>query len=161
MAELFSASELLNIAIREEVTGANFYRALAEDTNSPALREYAEKVAVMEDEHAEKFRTLLEETGADLPQGESYEGEYEEYLSYLISGRIFPMGEDGRELAKRQESVLKAVETAAEMEKNTLLLYQELLRFVPESQHHILDAIMDEERLHLTQFTKFKEDNLL
>ena len=69
------------------------------------------------------------------------------------------MGEEGRELAAQQESDRDAVETAQDLEKNTLLLYQELLQFVPESQRNILESIMDEERLHLTQFTKFKEEN--
>ena len=156
MPELFSASELVNIAIREEVTGATYYRAVAEKTGSPELRDFALKTATMEDEHADKFRKLLQTIGDYAPVGESYPGEYEEYVSYLIEGRIFPMGEEGEALAARQESDKQAVETAAEMEKNTLLLYQELVRFVPEKQRPILQEIMDEERLHLLQFTKFK-----
>ncbi len=160
MADLFSASELLNIAVREEVTGAAFYRALAAKTDSDALRDFAEETAAMEDEHAAKFRKLLDDVGEYTPRGQSYEGEYEEYLSYLISGRIFPLGEEAEKMAERQKSDAEAVEMAAEMEKNTLLLYQELMQFVPDSQHSILETIMDEERMHLTQFTKFKEEHL-
>lgn len=160
MADLFSASELLNIAVREEVSGGAFYRALARKTGSEALRAFAEEVAVMEDEHADKFRRLLEEYGDYTPAGESYAGEYEEYLAYLVEGRIFPLGADGEKLAEQQASDAEAVRTAAEMEKNTLLLYQELMAFVPESQRHILNAIMDEERLHLVQFTKFAQEHL-
>jgi len=145
MANLFSASELLNIAIREEVNGAAFYRALAAETGSAPLKNFAEKTAEMEDDHAEKFRNLLAEAGEYQPP-ESYEGEYEEYLSYLVEGRIFPLGEEGAALAAEQESDFEAVETAAEMEKNTLLLYQELIQFVPDSQQDILQSIMDEER---------------
>ncbi len=160
MADLFSASELLNIAIREEVNGAAFYRALAAKTDSEALRGFAEDVAVMEDDHAEKFRKILDDVGEYKPVGQSYDGEYEEYLSYLVEGRIFPVGEDGEKMAAQQKSDVEAVETAARMEQNTLLLYQELMRFVPESQRSILDLIMDEERMHLTKFTQFKEEFL-
>ena len=160
MPELFSAAELVNIAIREEVTGATFYRALAKKTDSAKLKDFALKTADMEDEHAEKFRKLLSEISDYAPSGESYAGEYEEYISYLIGGRIFPMGEEAEALAARQESDLQAVETAAEMEKNTLLLYQELMRFVRDKDHAILQGIMDEERTHLLQFTKFKAENL-
>jgi rubrerythrin len=70
------------------------------------------------------------------------------------------MGEDGKRLAAQQESDAAAVETAAEMEKNTLLLYQELVRFIPEGERGVLDEIMDEERLHLTQFTKFRQEQM-
>ncbi len=160
MPDLFSAAELINIAIREEVTGATYYRALAEETESDSLREFARGVAEMEDEHADKFRDLLEEVGDYTPKGEQYEGEYGDYLEYLLDGRIFPMGEEGEDLASRQESETEAIETAKEMEKNTLLLYQEMLQFVPESQRDVLESIMDEERLHLTQFTKYADENL-
>jgi len=156
MPELFSASELINIAIREEVTGATYYRALARKAKSEKLRKFALDVAKMEDEHAEKFRKLLSEVKNYAPVGESYSGEYEEYIAYLIEGRIFPMGEEGEKLAARQKSDQQACETAAEMEKNTLLLYQELLRFVPERDRPLLQSIMDEERLHLLQFTRCK-----
>jgi rubrerythrin len=159
MPELFSAPELINIAIREEVTGATYYRALAEQTDSEALADFATNVAKMEDEHADKFRKLLEDVGDYTPKGEAYQGEYQDYLAYLLEGKIFPMGEEGREMAAEQKSDKEAIETAQDLEKNTLLLYQELLQFVPESQRHVLEGIMDEERLHLTQFTKFKEEN--
>ncbi|MHC5034567.1 MAG: ferritin family protein [Planctomycetota bacterium] len=157
MANLFAAGELINIAIREEMTGAGFYRALAEKTDSEELKQFALDVAAMEDEHAAKFRRLLDDVGDYTPTGEQYAGEYDEYISYLIEGRVFPMGEAAEEMAARQQTDLDAVEAAAEMEKNTLLLYQELIRFVREQDRPLLEAIIDEERLHLLQFTKFKE----
>jgi hypothetical protein len=43
------------------------------------------------------------------------------------------------------------------MEKNTLLLYGELMQFVPEAERFALRAIMGEERQHLLQLTRFKE----
>lgn len=156
MSALFSAAELVNIAIREEVTGATYYRALANRTGSPELKDFAMKTAAMEDEHAERFRKLLDAAGDYRPTGESYTGEYQEYLAYLIEGRIFPMGQEGEALAARQESDAQAVATAADMEKNTLLLYEELARFVPEKDRGLVEQIMDEERLHLLQFTKFR-----
>lgn len=160
MPDLFSAAELINIAIREEVTGATYYRALAEETDSESLEEFALEVAEMEDTHAQKFRNLLEEVGDYTPKGEGYDGEYGEYLEYLLDGRIFPMGEEGQDLASRQESESDAIETAKEMEKNTLLLYQEMLQFVPEKEQDVLEGIMEEERLHLMQFSKYADENL-
>jgi len=159
MPEPLSASKLINIAIREEVTGATYYRAIAKKAKSAELKEFALQTAKMEDEHAEKFRNMLKRVGDFRPVGESSPKEHEEYIAYLIEGRIFPMGEEGEKLAGRQKSDLEAVKTAAEMEKNTLLLYQELSRFVPEKDRPLLEGIMDEERLHLLQFTKFKRQN--
>ena len=157
MPELFFAEELVDIAIREEVTGATYYRAVAERAESRDLKEFATRVARMEDEHAEQFRRLLGELSGQKTPPKDYDGEYGDYLAYLVGGRIFPMGEDGAELARRQESDLQAVETAAGMEKNTLLLYGELMQFVPEAERFALRAIMDEERQHLLQLARFRE----
>jgi len=160
MADLFSASELINIAIREEVTGATFYRAVADKAASDKLKQFARDTADMEDVHADKFRQLLGEVGDYKPVAESYAGEYQEYLAYLLEGRIFPMGEDGKKMAAEMASDAEAVQRAADMEKSTLLLYQELLKFVPEKQHAVLESIMDEERQHLLRFTKFMEEGV-
>jgi rubrerythrin len=159
MADLFSASELINVAIQEEQTGATFYRALAENTRSPELKEFALRVAKMEDEHERKFRDLLKRAADYKPVGESYGGEYASYMSYLLEGRIFPIGEESKQMARRQQSDRQAVETAMAMERNTLLFYHELLRFVPAVHRPILDAIIGEERQHLTDFARYRAEH--
>ena len=159
MPELFSASELINVAIREERTGATYYRALAEKTDSEELASFALEVAAMEDEHERKFRDLLARVGQYEPKGESYEGEYSDYMAYMCEGRIFPTGRDGVEMATSQPSDEAAVTTAMEMERNTLLFYHELLPFVAEGDRHLIDDIIAEERKHVTDFAKFKADH--
>lgn len=157
MPALFSVRELIDVAIREEQTGATFYRALADSTDSEDLREFALQVAQMEDEHERTFRGLLDSLGEYEPTGESYGGEYESYMAYLIGGRIFPTGQDGVEMAKRQPSDREAVQTAMEMERNTLLFYHEMTRFVPEKDRPLLEEVIAEERQHVTDFARYME----
>ena len=159
MPELFSAAELINVAIREERTGATYYRALAEKTDSEELAKFALEVAAMEDEHERKFRDLLARVGQYEPRGESHEGEYSDYMAYMCEGRIFPTGKDGVELARSQPSDEAAVTTAMEMERNTLLFYHELLPFIAENDRHLIDDIIAEERKHVTDLAKFKADH--
>jgi rubrerythrin len=160
MASIFSARELINVAIVEEHTGANFYRALADATDSAPLRDFALDVAKMEDEHEEKFRGLLEKVGDYTPQGESYEDEYGTYMAYLLEGKVFPAGQDGVELARKQEDDAQAVSTAMELERNALLFYQEMLQFIPEVDRPLLDDIIAEERQHLIGFARYRQENL-
>ncbi|MCK4283828.1 MAG: ferritin family protein [Candidatus Brocadiae bacterium] len=159
MPDLFSVRELIDLAIREEQTGATFYRALAQSTESEDLKEFALQVARMEDEHAAKFRDLLGRLGDYEPAGESYSGEHESYMSYLVAGRIFPTGDDGVEMARRQASDREAVETAMEMERSTLLFYHEMIRFVPEKDRPLLEEVIAEERQHVTDFARYKEEH--
>ena len=158
MPELFSAAELIEVAITEEQTGAAFYRALAAKTDSAELKEFALQVAQMEDDHEAAFTELLERVGGYTP-AESYGGEYDSYMSYLLEGRIFPTGQDGVAMAERMASDEEAVDQAMGMERNTLLFYSEMLKFVPESERVLLDDIMDEERKHVTDFAKYKAEH--
>lgn len=158
MPELFSVAELINVAIREEQTGATYYRALAEAAESEELHDFALEVAEMEDEHEQKFKDLRERVGDYEPVGD-YEDEYTDYMEYMCRGRIFPADREGQELARQQESEQQAIETAMEMERNTLLFYHELLPFVPEEDRELLDDIIAEERQHVTDFAKYKREH--
>lgn len=159
MPDLFSARELIEVAIREEQTAGVFYRAAARQTDSAELEAFMLKVAVMEDDHERKFRGLLNRVGAYQPAGESYGGEYESYMAYLTEGRIFPLGQDAVEMAKRQASDEEAVETSVEMEKNTLLFYHEMIRFVPANERPLLEDIINEERQHIKDFAAYKAEH--
>ncbi len=159
MPKIFSAREMIEVAIKEEQTGATFYRALADSTDSQELAEFALQVAAMEDEHEARFKNLLDEVGEHKPSGESYEGEYEAYMSYLLEGRIFPTGRDGEEMARRQGSDQEAVSTAMELERNTLLFYHEMLKFIPPQQHALLESIIDEERQHVSDFARYRDEH--
>lgn len=158
MPELFSVREMIDVAVQEEQTGATYYRALADKTDSEQFRQFLLQVARMEDEHEQKFRHLLAELG-DYSAPESYGGEHESYMSYLIEGRIFPVGEEAEALAGRQASEKEAVETAIEMERNTLLFYHEMMRFVRERDRSLLDEIIAEERQHVRDFAEYKEEH--
>jgi len=156
MATLFSVSDMLKVAIREEETGATYYRELADTTDSEDLAKFATNVARMEDVHAERFREMLSEVG-DRPPRQSYDGEYEAYMEYLLAGRIFPPGEDGVALARQQASEREAVETAMRLERSTLLFYHEAMSLVPEAHRDMLNDIIAEERQHLIQFAQYRD----
>ena len=155
MSEPFSARELIEVAIREEQTGAAFYRALAEKTDSEELRTFTRKLAAVEEMHEQRFRELLgllEEAGIGHPTAG-------DYMAYLVEGRIFPTGRDGEELAARIESPEEAAETAMEMERNTLLFYLELRDLIPAKERALLDEIIGEERWHLANWARFRREH--
>jgi rubrerythrin len=159
MPDLFSVLELIEVAIREEGTAFTFYNAAAKNVDSQDLKEFLLKVAVMEEEHEQKFRDLLKRAGGYAPSGESYSGEYESYMAYLTEGRIFPMGQDAEVMARRQGSDEEVIATAMAMERNSLLFYHEMMRFVPVNDRPLLDDVINEERQHVTDFAKFMAEH--
>ena len=54
----FSANEIFEMAIRIEKNGARFYRTAAKFQSDEENRTFLEKLAVMEDRHAQLFEKM-------------------------------------------------------------------------------------------------------
>jgi rubrerythrin len=153
MTDLFSIRELLEVAIREEQTGAAFYRRLAETTDDDDLEAFALRVAQMEDAHEELFIDLLERCReADI--GREPAGDY---MSYMAQDRVLGSEADARRLAEDIDDPAEAADLALELERQTLLFFLEMKEFVPEEQARLLHDVIEEERQHVTDWMQFKQ----
>jgi rubrerythrin len=154
MTELFSIRELLQVAIREEETGAAFYRELAEHTDDKDLEAFALRVAEMEDAHKEWFSELLESC-RDSGVGREAPGEY---LSYLAAERVLTDEDQARQLARDLDDE-EAARRAMALERETLLFLLEMKDFVPKDELAVLEEVIDEERQHVTDWVKFRQQH--
>ena len=80
-------------------------------------------------------------------------------MAYMVQGRIFPAGRDGREMARQAASDREAADAAMELERNTLLFFLEMREFVPEGHRAPLTEVIDEERHHLVEWAGFKSSH--
>jgi len=149
---IFSVSELLNIAIKDEETGIAFYEALAEGTKDPDLKEHIKHIARQEQYHAQRFREMLDDVGDFKPQ-ERYTGEYESYLNAVLEARAFPGPAAAAEEARSAADDASALQIAMRLEKDTLLFLNEIKHFLPETHEEYIDAVIKEEREHLVELT--------
>jgi rubrerythrin len=150
-------TDLLEAAVREEQTGAAFYRKMADLTDSSALAEFASDVAEMEDEHAEKFMQMMEE----LEEGQDISGSGYDEMSYMAEGYIFPSGRNGQSLAREAGDDDAMIEQAIQLEQRTLLFYHELKDFiVDDRQQEMLQEVIDEEREHIVEWKKYQREQM-
>lgn len=147
---VFSTSELLNIAVKDEETGIAFYRTLAENTKNTELKERLLAISRQEEMHANRFKEMLSDVGEYKPQ-ERYPGEYTDYLNSLLEMRAFPGPEEAMAKAKTITSDAEGLEISLKLEKDTLLFLSELRKFVPETHWEYVDAVIEEEREHLKE----------
>ena len=159
MANLFVASEIVAMNATEEHNGYEFYKALAESAKTQKLREAAKRIAEQEKRHEKRFQRWLDQLGEHEPT-ESYPGEYDAYLKALLSNTTFESEEAAREAATGAETDARAVEIALQMEKNTLLLLQELRKHVPEKDLQLVDETVREEENHLVELSQLKDELL-
>jgi len=159
MAEggFFKVSEIVQMAIDEERNGTIFYETLQKCAKSPALREFARRLAAEERGHEKAFTDIRDGLGTFVPP-ETYPGEYADYVNVLVNGKAFPDDEDAARLAREAGGDVQAVDTAIRFEKNTLLFLNEMRKLVPDRDQPVIEELIEEERRHLVDLTQIRAD---
>ncbi len=152
MANLFLASEILEMNVTEEHNGAAFYGALSQNAKSEVLREAAAAIAQQELRHEARFARMLDALPAAEPH-ESYPGEYDVYIQQLVKNRMFSDEEDAIATAIAL-SDKAAVEFAMQTEQATLNLLRELEQHIDPRELPLVQETITEEEEHLVQLKK-------
>ncbi|MCD6359699.1 MAG: hypothetical protein J7M38_02470, partial [Armatimonadetes bacterium] len=117
--------------------------------------ELFEYLAGEEERHVEAFTEMKQGLeGKTLP--ESYPGETEAYIAGLIGDKVFPSEADVVREAEQTADANEAIDRALEMERRSILLYAGIRDLVRESEQHIMDQIIDEERQHIRKLLELR-----
>lgn len=146
----FGASEIFQFAIRIEENGEKFYRKVADLSDDTNLKNLFTFLADEEAKHKQTFGELLSKIEKYEPP-EAYPDEYFAYLRAYADQIVFPSMID-KELDKKMNSV-SAVEFGIRRELDSILYYLEVKNLVPETQRHLIDSIIDEERSHFLKLS--------
>ena len=152
MGIFFSGSELVNIAIGIERSGAAFYDSLVQSAKTETYRGIWRYLTLEEKKHIEIFRNMLGSV-SDYAPPETYTEEYDLYLKALIDSAVFRDDQAAREMAQKAGSEAEAIQIALKAEKDSILFYSNLRDLVRRSEREAVDKIIDEERSHLRQLS--------
>lgn len=152
MANVFQVSEIVNIGVEDEVAGVALYTALADKTQDQGLKKFYQGLVTKEREHEQKFRALLASVEKHAIH-ESYPGEYEAYLRALLDSRAFPTPAVAIQKAHAAADDAAALGLALQMEKDTLTLFLEIVKLIPERHRPTVQTIIDEERSHVVEIS--------
>ncbi|MFA4029173.1 MAG: hypothetical protein GDYSWBUE_001889 [Candidatus Fervidibacterota bacterium] len=150
MARLFTACEVVDVAVELERMGAEFYSQVARFTQDDERRKLFERLAECERQHEQRFRELyqvLKQCAPDTP--ESYPGEWQSYVRALVTSRTVLKKEAIEQLAK-SGSIEEILKFAVQLEKDSILLYEALLSYVPENERSKVEQPIADEREHLS-----------
>jgi rubrerythrin len=152
---VFSAGEVLNIAIGIEKRGITFYDIMARSTDDIQTREVFEGLVQMEREHLKTFQDMLEEAGGQPPPEASGQ-EYSGYFQALVDNAVFTddMIASG---TVADESDIQALDLGIGAEKDSILFYYEMKDIVPRRFVPLVDRIIAEEKSHLQQLSEIKK----
>jgi rubrerythrin len=146
--QLFRASEILDMAVRIEHQGADFYDKCARESADKSVRQVFEFLKGQEDLHAQLFIGMKEGL-ADYELPESYPGELRSYLDSLVRDRVFSASEEAVASSRLVQGPREAVDLALEFEKSSILFYSGMKQVVPVSEHQAIDRVIGEEHQHV------------
>lgn len=152
MPMIYNFQEIYEIGIQIERNGLAFYRRFAESVESDAVRELLLSLADWEVKHTELFERLRLQLAVDKPEVALVEpnSEAAAYLRTLADSHVFLRSFDIEDLSKQLITPKQVLEKALQFEKDSVIFYQSLFAFVPDSLG--LDAIKklaEEEMVHV------------
>ncbi|HIE50867.1 MAG TPA: hypothetical protein EYP85_03835 [Armatimonadetes bacterium] len=156
MSVLFSGSEIVQMAIQMERSGAAYYECLAKSARDAKAREVFACLAGEEQQHEKDFQRLLTAVG-DYRSPETYPGEYDAYAKALVESRVFTEVDTCVARAQSVASDAEAVDLAIVAEKDAILFLQEMRRFVPPAEHGAIENLLEQEREHLRRLVELRE----
>ena len=154
--QVFAASDIVEVAIRIEENGINFYKFAEQIARQEDAKKLFSQLAQAEAAHKRTFEKFFADMEKYNPP-EQYAGEYSAYLrNYVDNNLIFTKEIMDRQLAKVTDTV-GAFEFAMQRELDSVLYYHEIKNLVPAAQHEAVDKIIEEERRHYTLLCDMKK----
>jgi len=156
MGNIFSASEILNIAIRIEKNGKDFYSAVAAQSKNANAREIFLYLAGEEEKHLTVFQKISSGLEKYEP-AESFPGEYSSYMNALAGENIFTQLDKGKEIAKTAKNDLEAIAIGIKAEKDSIAFYKGMQKAVSAYDQNAVEEVIAQEELHLRQLTQLQK----
>ena len=150
----YSGLEIIEIAIRIEENGEEFYKAAAEMIKeSTDVKGLFLDLAEKEITHIAIFQKL-----ADKFEAETFEFNKEEasdYIGHLADTHIFGKKDAGAELAKTISTPKQALSIAYQFENESVAFYEELFKKASSDAKKLILKIIEEEKEHAAEIKLF------
>ncbi len=155
MANLFCASEVIEINIEARKRGLEFYKKVAKRTKSSDVKETFKWLAEQEEKQINSLQEILKKIEVCQPF-ELYPDEYSMYVEALLKRHTFNNVKK-RDLLKKIKTNADAVDTAIEYEKDSLLILYEMKNFVRKPELKIVKKLIEGTRADINRLNNLKK----
>lgn len=150
MANPFTGSDLVEVAVQMEKNGEGFYSSAAKKISNPKAKALLQQLALDEIEHRKLFENMLRQVGPAQPF-ETYPGEYDAYLKAHVESQVFTQQRMERLLGQRDLSPHDALQFGIDSERDAIAYYSLMKKFVGPRDEKVVENIVTEERGHFTK----------
>jgi rubrerythrin len=157
MSNVLNASEIIDFAVYIEQNGYKFYIETMKKFKDNRVMELFQYLADEELGHEKIFKNLLKKVGSFTPH-ESYPGEYEAYMKDFLKIHALGNAEALKNKIASIQSVDDAVNVALEFEKDSIVLFTLVKKYIGTKGDDIVDKIIQEELTHIYKINQFYRD---
>jgi len=155
MPNIFNAAEVIDMGIEKEIKRRDFYAYAAEKFSQKGMKTLFSKLRDWEDSHIQKFteiRNGIEESEI----AESYQGEFAAYIKATVDDLLYKQVSAGW-FSKNVKTELAAIQYGIGFEKDAILFFTELLRYMTPLHKEKIDILISEEKKHLVYLNELKD----
>ncbi|MFH0764328.1 MAG: ferritin family protein [Candidatus Omnitrophota bacterium] len=155
MQNVFNAAEVIDMGIEKEKKRRDFYALAAAAFKDKEVRDLFTKLRDWEELHIKKFmeiRNAIEESEVS----ETYEGEFASYVKATVDDILYKQV-SAEWFAKFVKSELAAIQYGIGFEKDAILFFNELLKYMNPYHKEKVQALIDEEKKHLIYLSELRQ----
>jgi rubrerythrin len=154
MANVFSAAEIMDMGIAKEKRRRDFYGYAADKFKEKDMKSLFARLRDWEDEHIKKFTDIRESTET-YEVRESYQGEFAAYMKFVVDDTLYAQISAGW-FAKNVNEPLIAIQHGIGFEKDAILFFSELLKYMMGPNKNKVEELINEEKKHLIYLSELK-----
>ncbi len=153
---VLEAGDIVEVAVRIEENGENFYRFAVQLAGKEEVKALFQRLADEEAKHRRIFAGMLAGIDRHLPP-ERYDGEYAAYLHDYVDKRlVFKAGAFAAEMAKIKDEA-SALDFAIQRELDSIHYYREMRELLPLDQREAIERIIAEEKEHFIRLSALRK----
>jgi len=157
VANILQPAEIVEIGIEKEKKRRDFYALAAEMFKGK--RELADLFARLRDwevEHIRRFEQIRD-TVQKAQYTESYEGEIEAYMNAIVDNDLYS-AITPEKFAGIVKTPVDALDRGIGFEKDAILFFSQLSRFIDAKSREIVDTLIKEEQQHMLYLFSMKKE---
>lgn len=157
MPIFYSPIEVIEMAVKTEKTGQQFYTQIAKKTKSKVLSQLFNYLAGEEVKHAKIYQKLYKIVKDD-PHALPFDfDEMGLYLQAITDAKFFLGSDKALSYITKVKTPNALLNYALQFEKETMLFYLEILNLVKKQYKPLINKIIVQEKEHIRKLSAIKE----
>jgi rubrerythrin len=157
MTTFYSPVEVIEMAVKTEQTGQEFYTNTSKKTKSKPLSDLFRFLASEEEKHAKAFKGLYR-TISEGPQTMPFNfDDVQLYLKAITDSKFFLGSDKALSHISKVKTPQALLDYALAFEKETMLFYLEIGNLVKIKDKKLIDKIIAQEKIHIKMLSAMKE----